>query len=210
MDSKKPEDEVSTPTPAAGGIGGVMDVKPRETSDVSSPVAVSPVERSESMPEEPATTPPAPELYAPGEVHTETPAEPTAGTGSVSSPDGANRPGLSADLLAQAKKEVEKKSPDANDLLAAHASKKKGSMPKAAIAVAIVVALALSAAAVFAYLKTKEKESTPTVVNTTNQPAAATTNDVDGVTKDVDEAINGTGADQEMPESELSEQTLGL
>jgi hypothetical protein len=185
----KPEEQSTpaAPPPAGPGVGGVMDVKPtQKPADTPSPLPIGAptAERSEAMPQEASTAPP---------------------------PEGDKMPGLSADLLAEAKKAVEGKSSNPNDSSAAHAPKQKSNLPKAAIIVAIVVALLLSAAAVFAYLKTKDgSNNKPTVVNTTNQPSAATTEDVDEASKEVEKTINSVAADQDLPESELSEQTLGL
>ena len=204
-DDKKPEESGNVPAPEGVVVGGIMDLKPPVKPGVTGPVpAGTPAVQSETVAQEPVAAP-APE--APSDVVTSSPSAPTP----PAAPQAASRPGLSADLLARAKKEVENKSPDSPDPKSAHHKKKKGNVPTAAIVVAVLVALILSGAAVFAYLKTKDGQNkVPTVVNTTNEPAAATTEDVDEVTKEIDKVINETDADKDLPESELSEQTLGL
>lgn len=183
----------SAPAPAGGGPGGVMDVRPPEKPQVQAPVSVEvPVDRSTVMHTEPVVAPVPEESVPPANIDDKS-------------------PGLSADLLAQATKEVEKKPQTPSELLAAKAAKKKNGAPKVAVLVAIVVALLLSAAAVFAYLKTKDNTpETPATVNQTNQPSAATSADIDEASKEVEDAINSNGSDKDLPESELSEQTLGL
>lgn len=129
------------------------------------------------------------------------------------------RPGLSAELLAQAEKETKgfDARPGHEDLLAAHAPKKR-KKPVTVIVVAIVLALTLAGVAVYAYLQSQPKANDSGAPEATSQsePAAAepeqpaTPKDVDDITKELDSTINASPEAQEIPESGLNEEAVGL
>ena len=112
--------------------------------------------------------------------------------------------------------------PDAKDAQAAHAQadhllaahSKKGHKPIIPIMIAVVVALVLGAVTVFAYLKTQSHtkgggDVTDTMTHTETQTPAVTSEDVDAADKAVDTAAGANDA-TDMPESDLSDATLGL
>jgi hypothetical protein len=91
-------------------------------------------------------------------------------------------------------------------------AKHKSGKPVFVILIAVLVALGLAGVAVYAYMQSNDTKSPSTSKSeSTSQPAApATSTDVDDAAKDVDEAISSVDDTKDMPESDLTDQTLGL
>ncbi len=84
---------------------------------------------------------------------------------------------------------------------------KTRSMPLVAVVVAIVIALGLIGLAVFAYFRHKDM---PAGEHHHMSSTEVTTNDVDNTGKDVDNALSSANDNKDLPESDLSDQALGL
>lgn len=96
----------------------------------------------------------------------------------------------------------------AGHLLTPHASKPKHG-PVLVIIIAVIIAAALIGVTVFAYMQSQDtKKDTDHPAEQTTAPA--TTGDVDNTTKEVDDAVNSVDDAKDMPESDLTDQTLGL
>jgi uncharacterized protein HemX len=195
------KDNQPTPPASPAPVRGVMDIQARR-----------PQPDSGTPPTQPVITPPVASSQPPA-VAEPLPAPTTPTVPEPPAPE-TSRPGLSPDLLAQAQAETAK--PADHDPTHPKVPKKRG--PTVAIIVAVVVALGLAGVAVYAYQQSQsdkpahdanhmsQDESSTAPSNT--QPA--TTSDVDAATKDLDSAIGATSEAQEIPESGLSESSLGL
>lgn len=186
-----PSPAPSTPTPPRRPV---MDIQaPRPSAAPSQP--------SVPVTESPAPTPTPAPVEAPQSVEPQ-------------------KPGLSPELLAEAQKATgtapdDKSNDPHHKLLAAHAQKHHA--PRLAIALAIIIAIALAGLTVFAYMQTQNKTHTngddghSQNESTTQQTTpAATESNVDDASKSVDEAINAGDESKDIPESGLSNQSLGL
>lgn len=180
------------PTPAPSG-GGVMDVQAPQLKSTA-----------------PETPPVPPTASAPGVVPGPVPA-PAANSESEDSKKPES--GLSPELLAQAEAETKKSDTKPN---APKIPKNRG--PIVVIALAIIVALSLAGLAIYAYLQSQE--SSPTTQPVSDQigtedaePAEvtpATSQEIEDMSKELDDAINATPEDEEIPDGGLSEDTVGL
>ncbi|HTE22612.1 MAG TPA: hypothetical protein VK674_06250 [Candidatus Limnocylindria bacterium] len=200
--------------------GAVMDVQPPrpQSSSAGTPPARPGVASARPTmpgvsvtpaPSAPAPTPDLPtDLPDPADLAPTPPQEP------------ASQSGLSPELLAQAQAETNpaagKPSDGKNPLLAAHAShKSKG--PKLVIAIAVVIALALAGVAVYAYMQSKKTDPPAdhmdmnhTEEQTNQTTPSATNQEVEAAAKELDSTINTKDEAQELPDSDLSESSLGL
>lgn len=209
------EDNKQTQSNSGEPTGEVMDVQPPRPSrgTYGSTTFSAGTEQKPSV------------AMAEGQVNRETHAQTTESSGAaaaeskpdVPSEDPSDKPnqGLSAELLAQAENETKKPAKDSHELLAAHASRKnRGQL--LAIIIAVVIALALSGIAVYAYLQSREEIDQPSQdANTVQQESEsstqpATSKEVEDTAKELDETINATEESQEIPDSGLSESSVGL
>ena len=203
------KDNNPTPRPSTPVSRPVMDVqrpvpRPQPTTVGAEPKPV--VEAPAPVAAEPDKAPePA---VVPSETPTETPATKPTFDVQAALAEANNTQASAAEPDA---KDAQAAHAQADHLLAAHS--KKGHKPIVPIIIAVVVALALGAVTVFAYLKTQSHTKSggdATTTHTESQtPAGATTEDVDAADKAVDAAA-GTSDATDMPESDLSDTTLGL
>lgn len=197
----------TTPSRSAG----VMDVqRPR----VQGPIARRPV-----TPVTPAVTPPEAQAEpVPSPVEPAQPATPPVD--SVATPEDNPEPTPKptpeptvSDAPVAAPEPVPSAAPE-HSLLSAQASH-KSDKPIAVIIVAVLVAMSLIAVTVFAYMKTQndthpEANHTTTSPGGTHQQAAVTPNDVDTTSKEVDQTLSSLDDAKDFPDTELSDQALGL
>jgi uncharacterized protein HemX len=175
---KSPEQSSSAPS------GGVMDVKPPETSTPGvPPFGISDEPAQKHVGDGAVATPP--------ETKDAKPAEPI---GPVDSPHDTP-----ADDYPQPPPHIEHKSHP----------------PIVAIIVAVVIALALVGVTVFAYMSSKndtkhEGDDHEMTEQQSSQQSAATTTDVDDTSKEVDSTLGSVDENKDFPESELTDQALGL
>ena len=95
-------------------------------------------------------------------------------------------------------------------LLAAHADAHH-KKPVLAIVVAIIIGLSLIGLTVFAYMQTKDGTKDAGDHGTeTHQESGASAADVDDTTKQVDDTLNTVDDTKDMPETDLTDQSLGL
>lgn len=178
------------PQPAVPQPGGVMDVQPPK-AEPSLPSA-PPVQQPHSQPASPVTPAPMPDTLPQAQTRPE---------GSIAPPEHP---------AADSRPAIED---HADHLLAAHAASQHHKKPVVAIIVAIIIALALIGLTVLAYLQTKQDthpqadhEPTPT-----NQPATQNTETtVDDTSAEVNQALTTVDDTKDLPESDLSDQALGL
>jgi uncharacterized protein HemX len=102
----------------------------------------------------------------------------------------------------------------ADHLIAAHAKKPKSGKPLVAIVIALLVALALAGAAVYAFTQTKDKthqdgDHTKTSTPSTTQDTTVAS-DTDDLQVEADKLATDADDTKDMPESDLTDQTLGL
>jgi len=214
MEDQTPKTDASPSQPQPSSVRGVMDIQPPRSQAPSSPIPVMRPQQTQvnTLSTDPLqdsgnTAPPAPQVV-------EGPPSPRAET---------PRPGLSQELLAQAESETSGvnhsgHSPDTkNPLLAAHASH-KSRRPIAAIAIAVVIAIALASVAAYAYMKSQKDKDHAATPDTTHQEhtedamaaQSATTQEVEDAAKELDSTINASDESKEIPESGLSEGSIGL
>ncbi|HTE58685.1 MAG TPA: hypothetical protein VK694_08170 [Verrucomicrobiae bacterium] len=195
-------------TPKPGPVRrGVMDIqRPRPQAPLASRPAPASVK---------VETPAAPADEEPAFIPAD---EESAPTPVVDTPPPNKRPNIieqaaAADAKAAADNPAATHDPH-QQMLAAHASKK--GRPVAVIVVAVLIALVMAGLTAFAYMKTKD--STKTTGDHPSQQSAApeethtqgaTTADVDSASKEVDSAAAANEA-ADIPESDLTDQTLGL
>ncbi len=182
------EDTKETTSTAPVAVeGGVMDVKPPSSSDASAvDVRVETGASTETAPvvtEEPVT---AADTISDESEAPVGDATPTKGT----EPDPKSEPGNDNPMA----------------IPPAPAGTHKGA-PKAAIVVAVIIALALAALTVFAYMKTKN-DSKQSVNDRAS--SSVTASDVDQASKDLDTSLNKADDTKDFPESDLTDQNLGL
>ena len=92
-----------------------------------------------------------------------------------------------------------------------HEVRPKGHAPKLAVALAFIIAIILAVLTVGAYYYTRDTTSTKKTDSTDQtESESAHTTDVDEATKAVDEATAPADLSEEFPESDLSDQALGL
>jgi uncharacterized protein HemX len=195
-DEKTTDDIKPASRPAARR--GVMDIqRPR----VQQPASAAPPAAPDAVEFEPTPLPaeakPDP---APEPASQPAPATPEAVAPVAPTPPAVDQPAAPHDPHQQ--------------MLAAHASKKGA--PVVVIVVAIIIALGMAGLTVFAFMKTKDStkpsgdQSHQEMSSSDNSATkAATTADVDEASKAVDSAIASDEATN-LPESDLSDQTLGL
>ncbi len=165
---------------APASSGGVMDVKAPQPQAAGVPPLPG------SRAEEPLTSAPLPD---------ETPA-----------PEDTIAPPESEHIMPSP--------PDhAEHLLAAHANP-KNHPPLAAIVIAVIIAVALVGVTIFAYLSTRDathqQDDDHTAQQESTEQAAVTTTDVDDATQDVDSTLSSVDDAKDFPESDLTDQALGL
>ena len=87
----------------------------------------------------------------------------------------------------------------------------KASAPIAAIVAAILVAIGLAAVTVYAYKKT-QNDSKPAITNknTTQTEVKSTAQEVDQTVKEIDSTLTTTDDAKDFPDSEITDQSLGL
>lgn len=87
----------------------------------------------------------------------------------------------------------------------------KASGPLFAIIAAVLVAVGLAAVTVYAYINSteKDKKGIDNSQQESTKTPAVTSQDVDNASNDVDDALNST-EDTDFPDSELTDQSLGL
>lgn len=90
-------------------------------------------------------------------------------------------------------------------------AKHKHGAPVVPIIIALVIAAALAVVTVLAF-KSAEKAAAPTTdgTNLTQQESEVTPQSVDDTSAEIDQALNSVDEAADFPESELSDQTLGL
>lgn len=91
-------------------------------------------------------------------------------------------------------------------------SGRKAAAPLGVIIAAVLIALGLIAVTVYAYLQSQEKSSKSTEssqTDTTKTTPAVTGTDVDEASGEVDKALNSS-EETDFPDSELTDQSLGL
>lgn len=185
---------------------GVMDVQPPNQQINPAPVSTELVPDSTSVSVQPSPS-----------------TEPALAPVESAQPNAATTQGLSPELLAQAQKETAKPDTAKNDSMLLAAKRKQKNKSRTIVAVAVLVFLALAGGAVYAYMSSKDTTGETQKSNSTQEQEAqqqevpveqkaqpATTEDIDSVTKDLDEAINATDEEQEIPDGGLSEGSLGL
>ena len=214
MEDHKKDETTTAPQPQSLPRGNFMDIQapgPRPSASSAPVASPSPADTStviKPKDDDPGVTPVAIEATEPVETSVaQTPAE------APEAPDSPST-GLRPELLAQAQEETNKSEHDKKELLAAHASHKSHG-PKLVIVIAVVIALALSGIAVYAYLQTQKDTKSDKATDTTQHEsertvAPATSTDAENAAKEMDETIKATDEAQEIPESGISEQSLGL
>jgi uncharacterized protein HemX len=117
-----------------------------------------------------------------------------------------------AETTDAAKPEASEKAEEKNPFAVPDMPHKKTGTPIAAIAIAILVAVGLAGVTVYAYMKTQNETKSPyeTGSQQTEQPASVTPADVDSTSKEIDDAVNSIDDSKDLPENELSDQSLGL
>lgn len=87
----------------------------------------------------------------------------------------------------------------------------KASAPIAAIVAAVLVAIGLAAVTVYAYQKTQnDSKATITNKNTTQTEVKSTAKEVDQTVKEIDDTLTTTDDAKDFPDSEITDQSLGL
>lgn len=199
--------DTQTPTPAARG-GGVMDIQRPSARISAAPTPAQAVDPA-SAPTQPEPTPTVPESEPPKPtpVFTEVPSD---------DPE-PPKPSKPFDVEAALKESGATPNDTNGDpaktdhMLPTHGSHKSHHVVP--IVIAIIVAIGLTSAAVFAYIKTNQKTDNHPETEHTTQPTQstpATTGDVDDASKQVDDTMNSANDEKDAPESDLSDQTLGL
>ncbi len=193
-DHHNADDQELAPTHSSPPGGGVMDIQPPK-------------------PGQPGGAPAVPGVTAP--LHSDTPAPFSAPASTHSTHhdfSGGSSGGAFHVPAAEELSHSEAHHDPHHELLAAHASHRRS--PKVVIVLAVVIGAALIGLAVFAYMQTRDNTH-PAGDNGTHQEEAqteaqASPADVDNTTKAVDDALSSVDDAQDIPESELTDQTLGL
>jgi len=100
--------------------------------------------------------------------------------------------------------------PDSHHLLAAHAGKKRG--PTLAIILAVGIALALAGVAAYAYMQSNKTKPEDHTNHAATQPEAEVTPDaeIDSLTSEIDQLPTTVDDSKDLPESDLTDQSLGI
>lgn len=86
----------------------------------------------------------------------------------------------------------------------------KASAPVAAIVAAILVAIGLAAVTVYAYQKTQNDSKAAKTNTSTQTELKSTAKEVDQTAKEIDSTLTTTDDAKDFPESEITDQSLGL
>lgn len=176
-----PEDQ-NSPKPAPG-----MDVTPVQSAEVQSPA-----------PEQPTVPVESPVVADNEHQNIQAVAEPPAQESSEPEPQETEEPAPKESLAA------EKKS---------HTGTR---MPVLPILIAVTFAMSLAIVAVVAFVQRQDETKTPVSTTETKQKTETTqTNevtesDIDETTKALDQELESMNDDQDLPESELGDESLGL
>ncbi len=184
----------TSPVPSSNN-GPVMDIQPPKPAADNTPIpepaagtVIAPPPAAD-VTEEPDTSPDQPKEAPPETASTESPAEaPKSDTAGPSNPDPSNPMAITNTLPAV---------------------KKKGSAPTIVIIVAVVIALGLCALVISIYFKSKG-DTKKTANSNTSQRATVSPEEVDQALSDTDTALSQLDDSKDFPDSELTDQTLGL